>query len=133
MRRLGPIIAWKSVQVLNWCSGFSHMIAISAGHSASADAIRIRQKLSSENILGTLDHLGENVASLEDAPLPTNVYFEALTEIEHAGLPLSPLLVCAPLIATARILPGMHFQSDIVPGALLGAAGLALASHLLFT
>jgi proline dehydrogenase len=52
-----------------------------------ADAIRILQKLSSENILGTLDHLGENVASLEDAVISTNAYFEALTEIERAALP----------------------------------------------
>ena len=53
---------------------------------ALADAIRILQKLSSENTLGTLDHLGENVTSLEDAAVSTNAYLEALAEIEHNAL-----------------------------------------------
>lgn len=52
-----------------------------------ADGIRILQKLSSENILGTLDYLGENVSSLEDAAASTNSYLEALAEIERAALP----------------------------------------------
>jgi proline dehydrogenase len=52
-----------------------------------ADAIRILQKLSSENILGTLDHLGENVNSLEDAAASTDSYLEALAEIGGAALP----------------------------------------------
>jgi proline dehydrogenase len=52
-----------------------------------ADAIRILQKLSSENILGTLDHLGENVNSLEDAAASTDSYLEALAAIERAALP----------------------------------------------
>jgi undecaprenyl-diphosphatase len=54
----------------------------------------------------------------------------ALGEFYPALLP--PLLVCALLIATSRILLGMHFLSDVVVGALLGA-GLALTSHSLFT
>jgi undecaprenyl-diphosphatase len=45
---------------------------------------------------------------------------------------LPALLVCALLIATSRILLGMHFLSDVVVGALVGA-GLALTSHSLFT
>ena len=52
-----------------------------------ADGMRILQKLSSENILGTLDYLGENVSSLEDAAVSTNSYLEALAEIERAALP----------------------------------------------
>jgi proline dehydrogenase len=51
-----------------------------------ADAIRVLQKLSSENILATLDHLGENVASLEDAAASTSACLEALAEIEHNAL-----------------------------------------------
>lgn len=54
----------------------------------------------------------------------------ALGEFYPALLP--PLLVCAVVIATSRILLGMHFLSDVVVGALLGA-GLALTSHSLFT
>ena len=42
------------------------------------------------------------------------------------------LLVCAIVIATSRILLGMHFLSDVVVGALLGT-GLALTSHSFFT
>jgi undecaprenyl-diphosphatase len=44
---------------------------------------------------------------------------------------LPALLVCALVIATSRILLGMHFLSDVVVGALLGA-GLALISHSIF-
>ena len=57
-----------------------------AGRSLS-DAIRILQKLSSENILSTLDYLGENVSSLEDAAASTGCYLKALAEIERAALP----------------------------------------------
>ena len=53
----------------------------------------------------------------------------ALGEFYPALLPA--LLLCALLIATSRILLGMHFLSDVVVGALLGA-GLALTSHSLF-
>jgi len=49
-----------------------------------ADGIRVLKKLSSENILGTLDRLGENVTSLEDAAVSTNAYLAALSEIEHS-------------------------------------------------
>jgi undecaprenyl-diphosphatase len=45
---------------------------------------------------------------------------------------LPALLVCAIVFATSRILLGMHFLSDVVVGALLGA-GLALSSHSFFT
>jgi len=45
---------------------------------------------------------------------------------------LPALLPCALVIATSRILLGMHFLSDVVVGALLGA-GLALISHSIFT
>jgi undecaprenyl-diphosphatase len=44
---------------------------------------------------------------------------------------LGPLLFFALLIATSRILLGMHFLSDVLVGALLGT-GLALTSHAVF-
>jgi undecaprenyl-diphosphatase len=44
---------------------------------------------------------------------------------------LPPLLVCAFSIAVSRILLGMHFLSDVVVGALVGA-GLGIASYALF-
>ena len=44
---------------------------------------------------------------------------------------LGPLLFCAFCIALSRVLLGMHFLSDVLAGAALGA-GLALASHRLF-
>jgi proline dehydrogenase len=52
-----------------------------------ADGIRALQKVSTENILATLDYLGENVHSLEDAAVSMNAYLEALAEIERAALP----------------------------------------------
>jgi undecaprenyl-diphosphatase len=41
------------------------------------------------------------------------------------------LLFCALIIATSRILLGMHFLSDVLAGAVLGTA-LALTSHAVF-
>jgi hypothetical protein len=54
------------------------------------------------------DRMPSVMSVLEDAAASTDAYFEALTKIGRAGLPLPPLLVCEPLIATARILFGMH-------------------------
>lgn len=54
-----------------------------AGRTLS-DGIRVLKKLSSESILGTLDRLGENVTSLEDAAVSTNAYLAALSEIEQS-------------------------------------------------
>ena len=53
----------------------------------------------------------------------------ALGEYYPALLP--PLLFCALAIAISRILLGMHFLSDVLAGAVLGA-GLAVGSHALF-
>jgi proline dehydrogenase len=50
------------------------------------EGIRVLQNLSKERILGTLDFLGENVASLEDAGRSRDSYLAALAEIERAGL-----------------------------------------------
>jgi undecaprenyl-diphosphatase len=44
---------------------------------------------------------------------------------------LAPLLLCALAVAASRILLGMHFLSDVLTGAMLGA-GLAVSSHALF-
>jgi len=51
------------------------------------EGIRVLQHLSNERILGTLDFLGENVASLEDAARSKASYVAALAEIEQARLP----------------------------------------------
>ncbi len=57
-----------------------------AGQSLS-EGIRVLKNLSNERILGTLDFLGENVASLEDAARSKESYLAALKEIERAGVP----------------------------------------------
>src|ERR1700761_5379182 len=44
---------------------------------------------------------------------------------------LGILLFCALVIAASRILLGMHFLSDVLAGAALGA-GLAVSSHVVF-
>jgi proline dehydrogenase len=51
------------------------------------DGIAALQSLSKQQMLGTLDCLGENVTSLADAAASTNAYLSALAEIERAGLP----------------------------------------------
>lgn len=55
--------------------------------SALSDGIRVLQRLSSEHMLGTLDFLGENVRSLEEAAQSRIAYLAALEEIDRAQLP----------------------------------------------
>ena len=50
------------------------------------DGIRVLRNLSRESIAGTLDCLGENVSSLEDAARSKEAYLAALGEIDRAGL-----------------------------------------------
>jgi proline dehydrogenase len=51
------------------------------------DGIAAIQSLAKQQMLGTLDCLGENVASLSDAAASTDHYLDALNAIEHTGLP----------------------------------------------
>ncbi len=51
-----------------------------------ADGIRVLEDLSRQHILGTLDFLGENVTSLEEATESLKSYLAALCAIQHAGL-----------------------------------------------
>ena len=51
------------------------------------DGIRILKKLSDENTSATLDFLGENVHSLEEASHSRASYLAALSEIERSALP----------------------------------------------
>jgi undecaprenyl-diphosphatase len=55
----------------------------------------------------------------------------AITLGDFYPILLAPLLLCALLIATSRILLGMHFLSDVLVGAIIGT-GLALTSHAVF-
>ncbi len=57
-----------------------------AGRTLS-EGIRVLERLSKERTLGTLDFLGENVTSLEEATRSKECYLAALTEIEKANLP----------------------------------------------
>jgi proline dehydrogenase len=50
------------------------------------EGIQVLQKLTAEKILGTLDCLGENVSSLNDAAASRDAYLSALREIEAARL-----------------------------------------------
>src|SRR5689334_9867376 len=43
--------------------------------------------LQSQGILSTIDHLGENVSSLEEAAAARDVYIETLDDIAARGLP----------------------------------------------
>jgi proline dehydrogenase len=51
------------------------------------EGIAVLQKLEAEQILGTLDCLGENVSSVEDAACSRDSYLSALSHIEAAKLP----------------------------------------------
>jgi proline dehydrogenase len=51
------------------------------------EGISVLRKLAAERILATLDHLGENVSSLEAAAASRDSYLAALGEIEGAQLP----------------------------------------------
>ncbi len=50
------------------------------------EGIRVLKQLSAERTLGTLDFLGENVTSLDEAAQSRDSYLDALAEIERAGL-----------------------------------------------
>lgn len=51
------------------------------------DGIRVLKQLSAERMMGTLDFLGENVTSLEEAAHSRDSYLAALAEIDRAQLP----------------------------------------------
>ncbi len=51
------------------------------------DGVRVLKQLSREHTLGTLDFLGENVTSLDQAAQSRDAYLSALAEIERASLP----------------------------------------------
>jgi proline dehydrogenase len=51
------------------------------------EGIDVLKKLASERIMGTLDFLGENVSSPEDAAASRDSYLAALAEIEASRLP----------------------------------------------
>ena len=54
--------------------------------STLVEGIRVLEKLSKESIAGTLDFLGENVKSLEEAARSRESYLSALDEIKKAAL-----------------------------------------------
>jgi len=55
--------------------------------SALDDGVGVLKKLSGDGMLGTLDFLGENVKSLEEAAQSREAYLAALDEISRAQLP----------------------------------------------
>jgi len=52
-----------------------------------ADGAAACAQLQSENLLSSLDHLGENVASLDDAAVARDAYLEALDQVAARKLP----------------------------------------------
>ncbi len=51
-----------------------------------ADALEAGRRINREGISLTLDHLGENVTSLEEAEASRNVYLQALDELSNHGI-----------------------------------------------
>jgi len=70
---------------------------------ALSDGVAVLKKLAAEKMLATLDCLGENVESMEDAAKSRDAYLAALAEIEAAQLP-----------ATVSIKPS-QFGLDLSP------------------
>lgn len=52
-----------------------------------AEEVQVCEELAREGIWSTMDHLGENVTSLQDAEAARDAYLEALHSIAHPGLP----------------------------------------------
>jgi len=50
------------------------------------EALAVSRRINSETILVTLDHLGENTSSLEEAAAYRDAYLLTLTEMVHAGI-----------------------------------------------
>ncbi len=50
------------------------------------EALRVAKRINSQSISVTLDHLGENVTSLDEAAASRDVYLEALHEMATAGV-----------------------------------------------
>lgn len=61
-----------------------------AGRFAAGDTLSsasaVSRRLNREGILVTLDHLGENTTSLEEAEAFRDMYLQVLTEIKEAGI-----------------------------------------------
>ncbi len=51
-----------------------------------AEALQVARRINSQSIAVTLDHLGENVTSLDEAAASRDVYLEALHEMAAAGV-----------------------------------------------
>lgn len=51
-----------------------------------SDALRVAKRINSQSISVTLDHLGENVTSLDEAAASRDVYLEVLHEMAIAGI-----------------------------------------------
>ncbi len=50
------------------------------------EALRVAKRINAQSISVTLDHLGENVTSLDEAAASRDVYLEALHEMASAGI-----------------------------------------------
>lgn len=59
-----------------------------AGHTLG-EAMRVVRKLHAENVLSTLDCLGESVSSLAEAEASRDAYLRALADIEASKLPVT--------------------------------------------
>lgn len=86
---------------------------------AIADGIRVLRRLAGEGISGTLDHLGENVASLAEAAESRDAYLRALEEIDREHLPATLSVKLTQL--------GLDFSEAACQDNVLAVAGRAAA------
>lgn len=119
--------------------GEERFAAVAAGGSAAVAGIavfKVLKKMSGRKRPCEIEpHVWANLLPPDQFSFPSGHTITAfavsvsLSEFYPALMPA--LLFCAASVAISRILLGMHFLSDVVVGAILGA-GLAFASYAVF-
>lgn len=146
--RLGAIVATRAGDGWLWYllglavllfGGAERLVATAAAGSAAAAGAGLfvgLKKISGRKRPCELEpHCWSHILPPDQFSFPSGHTITAFAVAVTLGafypIMLAVLLFCATAIATSRVLLGMHFLSDVVAAALLGA-GLALTSHALF-
>ena len=139
--RAGDGWLWYSLGLLTLLfGGYGRLTAIAAAGSAAVVGIGLFvsiKKISGRKRPCEIEpHIWANLLPPDRFSFPSGhtitAFAVAITLGMFYPILLGPLVICALIIATSRILLGMHFLSDVLVGAILGT-GLALTSHAVFS
>ena len=72
------------------------------------DALKVSAELKVQGILTALDHLGENVTSLDEARASADAYLMALDQIRARGLPSEVIIQADAYVRALYIDPGLE-------------------------